>query len=86
MTNKEAMQILEEMPIASNVHFGEIAEALNLAIKALRNERPHGKWIDRNGHTWCSECRNDTIYLEGDRPLRTDFCPNCGADMRGDKE
>lgn len=49
-------------------------------------ERPHGKWIDRNGNTWCSECRYDTIYLEGDRPLRTDFCPNCGADMRGDEE
>lgn len=35
ITNEEVIKILEEMPIDSNVHFEEIAEALNLAIKGL---------------------------------------------------
>lgn len=56
-------------------------------------ERPHGKWIyiqyDGNpkvGNWHCSECReiapvNIVGYSE-----KTNFCPNCGADMRGDAE
>ena len=45
-------------------------------------ENVRGEWIDRGKNMtirWqCSECgRRDThIY---------NFCPNCGADMRGDK-
>jgi hypothetical protein len=40
-------------------------------------ERPKGKWIkDDNGLIGCSHCR--IVWLRG----MTDFCPNCGADMR----
>lgn len=43
----------------------------------------HGEWIDRNGSIvspfWeryeCSEC--------GARSDNSNYCPNCGADMRG---
>lgn len=42
-----------------------------------------GKWIDDHGSDVCSICGfscDDTYYLgEGN------FCPNCGADMRGNK-
>ena len=57
----------------------EIREALDKAIKALK-ERPHGEWIydmfDENYH--CSECNRVGATI-------SNFCPNCGADMRQQK-
>lgn len=55
-------------------------------------EVKHGKWIDEEVDcggiyggiatqviTYCSECEEQCEY-------RTYFCPNCGADMRGETE
>ena len=53
----------------------------------------HGRWIGineyckKNGYIpsgmgiyyWCSECGKE-------EPKISDYCPNCGADMRGDKK
>lgn len=53
-------------------------------------ERPKGKWIDHSDETilfggvtytppfTCSECGKTAL----NEPWR--YCPNCGADMRGD--
>ena len=42
--------------------------------------RPTGKWIkDDNGLIGCSHCH--IAWLRG----KTAFCPNCGADMRGEE-
>ena len=52
------------------------------AIKALPSaqpERKKGHWINGNYHIRCSECGEDYPYQ-----LRN-FCPNCGADMRGEQ-
>lgn len=43
-----------------------------------------GKWIDKSGGiegawNYCSVCGEQAIDLY-------DFCPNCGADMRGEQE
>lgn len=43
----------------------------------------HGEWMLRHigaGHMWeCSVChKRPDIYVKND----TNFCPNCGADMR----
>lgn len=45
-------------------------------------EPKRGKWIDRSdgiegAWNYCSVCGEQAIDLY-------DFCPNCGADMRGD--
>lgn len=49
--------------------------------------REKGEWVfeevypgvvSLNGYM-CSKCRKNTAK-------KTDFCPNCGADMRGDKK
>lgn len=56
----------------------------------------HGKWIDSETfkRPWfrhhifeCSVCRN-TLDMDGVNAGRGDanYCPNCGADMRGEKE
>lgn len=43
-------------------------------------ERPQGKWITtwERGIFQCSCCHGMSV--------KCNFCPNCGADMRGDKE
>lgn len=53
----------------------------------------HGYWIENTaGYYVCSNCRQlakgDMTGCFKDRKFRqerTDFCPNCGADMRGEK-
>lgn len=100
MTNKEAISKLRQMK--NYYHFESFAkdneykiEALELAIKALENERPQGEWVDTNeayivnengervpnsGISECSVCKQRVAPLfMGVR----NFCPNCGADMRG---
>lgn len=52
--------------------------ALDMAIEALSNERPKGRWVCLEaeiGYYACSECDH--------RILRTkcNYCPNCVADM-----
>lgn len=49
------------------------------ACKYRANESPKGEWIEDSGNIACSHCHTIWLYR------RTDFCPNCGADMRGKK-
>lgn len=47
------------------------------------SERPHGEWIQSDKDKYwamCSVCKKEAIG--GDFMILTDFCPNCGADMR----
>lgn len=54
---------------------------LKIVRKALDDLRPKWRWVHRdNGIAYCSECDTDAVE-DG-----TDFCPNCGADMRGGGE
>ena len=48
-------------------------------------ERPKGRWIDYRASNGilcykCSECKTTYGFL------KTPFCPNCGADMRGEHD
>ena len=48
-------------------------------------ERRVGRWEKRmniDALTWCSEC--GWMKHQGD-DRRYNYCPNCGADMRGEK-
>lgn len=47
-------------------------------------ERPQGEWITtrtlkHDGNPYCSNCDEETI-------IRYNFCPNCGAKMKGGAE
>ena len=61
------------------------------AVKEIQPMRKKGKWIDDGlygdnfpHHAWlCSECGEGVIEI--DIPWYN-FCPNCGADMRGDAD
>ena len=49
-------------------------------LQTTQTERKTGHWIINSDgyYPYCSECRMEP--KSGDM---TDFCPNCGADMRG---
>lgn len=55
----------------------------NKVIRGAVVDRPKGEWIntalsDRSDNIICDQCGYDSI-------ARYNFCPNCGADMRGDQ-
>ena len=83
MTNKEAKEILEWELNNFEYTDNEFVEATKVAIKALE-ERPKGKWIeerDKRGHLITRKCPICKAFHGG---MTINFCPNCGADMRGD--
>ena len=47
-------------------------------------ERKKGKWELEPEYGWyiCSACRDEVTVKSG----RTNFCPNCGADMSGEDD
>lgn len=51
--------------------------------KRFVEQRPHGAWIPCKDDNFCkcSECKQIVMSEE-----RSNFCPNCGADMRVSKE
>lgn len=58
--------------------------------KAINEERPQGEWKEfKYGLYYCSRCfervdkdieRIESLVSKGER---SNYCPNCGADMRG---
>lgn len=67
-----------------------ISEIRNRLEKLPSAEPKRGKWIKtaRWGRVYyCNQCRN---YLDFDGVNagrgNTNFCPNCGADMRGEQD
>lgn len=50
-------------------------------------KRPKGEWIIDGHHIRCNRCNEYTCDTdrEGDK-IPNNFCPNCGADMRGGHE
>ena len=52
--------------------------------------RPTGHWMDiEDGspfpfkYTICSNCKEEAIIDDWDCYVKSDYCPHCGADMRG---
>ena len=103
MTREEAARILD--PETSMETLAEIEyyagfsgrEAVKKAMhdarvmgaKALRSERPKGRWVEPiecglpDEFTGVGfDCSNCGLWSDTDYS----FCPNCGADMRGEEE
>ena len=89
-TWNEAVDIVEHFPDADVVERELYQRALSdvVRLSVERPERKHGEWfdattLDNEFICWvCSECRHGADFV--DEPYN--FCPNCGADMRGDDD
>ncbi len=84
MTNEEVIREIENIRKFNYTLAPD--EVFDRAISALKESRSKGHWIDHPheaGANWeysmyeCSECHKLEEY-------DSDFCPNCGADMRGE--
>lgn len=68
----------------------------NCPLQEVKPKRKKGKWIkipefcgdDVSGfidnHFSCSECKKEAEINSWGFYILSDFCPNCGADMRGE--
>ena len=55
-------------------------------LTSAQPERKRGKWIDyANSHCECSVCHTEWSYFQNETEC-FEFCPNCGADMRGETD
>lgn len=71
-----------------------IFDALKTAIESEINNVPsadslQGEWIDKGDYAECSNCGADSgTQFDGVElvPRKTNFCPNCGAKMKGTEE
>ena len=84
MTREEAIVAVKEVAGMSLPWNDRHYEALQMAIKALEEpKRKKGKWI--NGV--CDQCGSHAPYWAmATTYYRSSFCPNCGADMRGEQD
>jgi hypothetical protein len=64
----------------------------NEYLIALRDTRPQGEWITQEGYDGdeyyeCSVCKDAFVLMAGTpKENNYNYCPNCGADMRGGAE
>ena len=69
-------------------HIRQVVGDLKSFPAADVNPVVHGHWIDlrdcSNSGTYCSNCNNKIFDHPGPHKKKLlNFCPNCGADMRG---
>ena len=77
----ELFRAMEDAEWYNNADRDEIAEKLVMDAPTIEPERKKGKWItcDILQEVKCSECRMCFRH-------KAKFCPNCGADMRGEQD
>lgn len=67
---------------------GAFTDTMSLAIGMVndlppaRSERKKGKWVRDEFGSKCSCCGLYAYRDKFEKPWESNFCPNCGADMR----
>ena len=92
MTREEAITILKDISWQmGSVKRWENIEAIDMAIEALSADAVQGEWefVDNEifaGEYFCSICgKRAEVDLYGEWIL-SNFCPSCGARMKGGAE
>jgi hypothetical protein len=67
-------------------HHANIAKEL-AKLPSAGPERMKGAWINEGRIIRCNKCKIGYATVKGMKSALTyNFCPNCGADMRGDEK
>ena len=95
ISRRAAIDALNKLDVSDGVGISSVAcDLQEEAIRSIENlpfaepERKKGKWIClQRHHHKCSVCGN-FLDFRGVNAGRGDanFCPNCGADMRGEEK
>lgn len=83
-----AIEALESIGSLDTDADREYARGIFNALPSAESERKKGRWIKVSGKPAinCSACRYCSWSLSfEDTVRRFNFCPNCGADMRGEQ-
>lgn len=73
------------------VHIGEAGGARKLMVEAPAAdvvEVVHGRWIEKGYEgimTYCSECLHRAPFNNHQELILSNYCPNCGAKMDGER-
>lgn len=94
-TPSKCCQLPQTIPFlnGSAARQNEIIDLIEAEPAEDVRENVHGEWIDTYDFWQCSVCKStrlkqarsvygDTFFIT----LKTNFCPDCGADMRGEKD
>lgn len=78
---------LSDLPDETIKSLQTVAIDVSDGFVVFERKRPQGEWIkDNSGDRFCSVCGKSALYHEIGLMIESRFCPNCGADMQGDKE
>lgn len=72
---EEVLALLSKVKNAPTVEYPFYQEAYQTGYEEGKNERPQGKWIIEHDWVHCFPCGHEQNYP-------SNYCPNCGADMR----
>ena len=93
ISREDAREAIEKL---MDIHFDRqvvLAKARDAIVSLPSADRPTGEWINKDssviGITYeCSNCGRDYVsavsYDIKGNEWRYNYCPNCGADMRGE--
>jgi len=85
---KETMKLVRN----GETHLDNLAEGFHEADRVIFQmpsadvvERKRGEWEFKPPNGWaCSACGEWGLMIDNRGICKSNFCPNCGADMRGD--
>ena len=95
VSREEVLKIYDEWFATCNIADRKASPKAKInALPPATPIRPRkGEWCKQNDdyYDWyeCSECgygSEGEMQYSSEYDVRTNFCPNCGADMRGDEE